>query len=132
MCGNNDYGHVEMSTKDNNKLKYNHGEKSLKVPFTIYETTILSKQSKWILYWKKSYAWTFWVCIRFNLFIWFKTKQTHNFYRGKDCIKKFCSDLKELGTKIVNYEQKEMADLTTDDVFLYESQKVCHICTRGS
>ena len=25
-----------MPNKDNNKLKYNHGEKSLKVPFTIY------------------------------------------------------------------------------------------------
>ena len=25
-----------MSTKSTNKLNYNHGEKSLKVPFTIY------------------------------------------------------------------------------------------------
>ena len=36
LCGNNDYCHVEMSTEDNNTLKYNHGEKSLKAPFTIY------------------------------------------------------------------------------------------------
>ena len=34
-CGNNDYCYVEMPTKDNT-LKYNHGEKSLKAPFTIY------------------------------------------------------------------------------------------------
>ena len=27
-----DYCHVEMSTKDNDTLKYNHGEKSLKAP----------------------------------------------------------------------------------------------------
>ena len=26
----------------------------------------------------------------------------HNFYRGKDCIKRFCSDLKEFGTKLIN------------------------------
>ena len=31
-----------------------------------------------------------------------------NFYRGIDCIKRFCSDLKELGTKIINCGQKEM------------------------
>ena len=31
LCDNNDYCHVEMPTEDNNKLKYNHGEKSLKV-----------------------------------------------------------------------------------------------------
>ena len=35
LCGNNDYCHVKMPTEDN-ILKYNHGEKSLKVPFTIY------------------------------------------------------------------------------------------------
>ena len=28
--------HVEMPTKDNNIIKYNHGEKSMKVPFIIY------------------------------------------------------------------------------------------------
>ena len=32
----NHYCHVEMPTKANNTLKYNHGEKSLKAPFTIY------------------------------------------------------------------------------------------------
>ena len=36
LCDNNDYCHVEMPTKDNKTLKYNHGEKSLKAPFTIY------------------------------------------------------------------------------------------------
>ena len=38
-----------------------------------------------------------------NLVCSFDSKQNkHGFYRGKDCIKRFCSDLKELGTKIVN------------------------------
>ena len=36
ICENHDYCHVEMPTKDNNIIKYNHGEKSLKMPFTIY------------------------------------------------------------------------------------------------
>ena len=51
LSNGNDYCHVEMPTKDNNKLKYNHGEKSLKAPFTMYadfrmptnNITILSK-----------------------------------------------------------------------------------------
>ena len=33
ICENHDYCHVEMPTKDNNIIKYNHGEKSMKVPF---------------------------------------------------------------------------------------------------
>ena len=53
LCDNNDCCHVEMPTKNNKILKYNHGEKSLKVPFTIYadleclliKKTIVSKQS---------------------------------------------------------------------------------------
>ena len=38
----------------------------------------------------------------------FYSKQNkHNFYRGKDCIKRFCSDLKELATKTINYEKEK-------------------------
>ena len=36
LCKNNDYCHVKMPTKINKNLKYSHGEKSLKVTFTIY------------------------------------------------------------------------------------------------
>ena len=36
ICENDDYCHVEMPTKDNNIIKYNHGEKSMKLPFVIY------------------------------------------------------------------------------------------------
>ena len=36
LCGKNDYCHEEIPTENNNTLKYNHREKSLKVPFTIY------------------------------------------------------------------------------------------------
>ena len=36
LCENHDYCHVEMPSKDNNIFKYNHGEKSIKMSFTIY------------------------------------------------------------------------------------------------
>ena len=36
ICENHNYCHVEMPTKDNNTIKYNHGEKSMKLPFVIY------------------------------------------------------------------------------------------------
>ena len=38
----------------------------------------------------------------------FDSKQNkRSFYRGKDCIKRFCSDLKELATKTINYEKEK-------------------------
>ena len=36
VCKDHDYCYTEMSKEDNNVLKYNHGEKSMKVPFIIY------------------------------------------------------------------------------------------------
>ena len=35
-CKSHGYCHVGMPTRDNNTLKYNHGEKSLKVPSVMY------------------------------------------------------------------------------------------------
>ena len=36
ICENHDYCHVEMPTRDNNIIKYNQGEKSIKLPFVVY------------------------------------------------------------------------------------------------
>ena len=71
------------------------------------------------------------MCYAFRLICSFdKVKNKHNFYRGRDCIKRFCSDLKELGIKIVNYEEKEMMTLTDNENKFYEEQKECHICQK--
>ena len=60
----------------------------------------------------------------------FDSKQNkQNFYRGRECIEKFCKDLKELATKIINYKEKEMIPLTDNEKF-YEEQKECHICQK--
>ena len=40
----------------------------------------------------------------------------------------FCSDLKELATKIINYEEKEMIPLGDNENTFYEEQKECNIC----
>ena len=36
VCNDHNYCCVEMPDKDNEMLKYNHGEKSLKAPFMVY------------------------------------------------------------------------------------------------
>ena len=48
-CENHDYCHVKMPTKDNNIIKYNHGEKSMKVPFVIYaDLECLHKKNEYL------------------------------------------------------------------------------------
>ena len=137
LCGNNDYCHIEMPTDDNNKLKYNHGEKSLKVPFTIYVNLecLLLKQQFCQNHPNESYTerkskhepsgYALSLICSFDL-----NENKHNFYRAKDCIKRFCSDLKELATKIINYKEKEMIPLTEKENKFYEEQEKSHICQK--
>ena len=39
VCKDHDYCYVDMPNKDNNMLKYNPGQKYMRVPFVIYVDT---------------------------------------------------------------------------------------------
>ena len=41
---------------------------------------------------------------------------------------KFFKDLKELGMKIINFEEKEMIPLRNKEIKFFEKQKAYHIC----
>ena len=45
-------------------------------------------------------------------------------------MKKFCKDLREHATKIINYEKKKMIPLTTEEKIHYNKQKICYICKK--
>ena len=102
-----------MPTELNKILKYNHGEKSLKTLFVIYADLecLLLKQKSCQNNPNESYTERKAIHEPFGYSLdsvcSFDSKEDKNsFYRGDDCIKKFCSELKELVTKLVNYEQK--------------------------
>ena len=138
LCDSNDYCSVEMPAKFNKILKYNHGEKLLKTPFVIYVDLecLLIKQQSCPNNPKESYTESNAIhepCgYSLDLVCSFDLKESkHSFYRGKSCVKRFCSELKELGTKIVNYQQKEMIPLTDNENKYYEEQQECYICQKG-
>ena len=134
---NHDYCHVEMPTKDNNIIKYNHGEKSMKLPFLIYANLecLLEKMSTCQNNPNKSLTtkinkhtpsgYSIFTSCSFD-----KSKNKINYYRGDDCMKKFCKDLKEHAMKIINYEKKKMISLTTEEKIHYNKQKICYICKK--
>ena len=43
-------------------------------------------------------------------------------------MKKFCEDLREHTTKIINYEKEKMILLTTKEKIHYNEQEICYIC----
>ena len=135
LCNNHDYSEIIMATKYKNIVKYNSGEKSLKIVNVIYfdlETLHIKQQSVqnnpirscteiktihevcgYLLALETSYG-----------------KRTHKFYRGKDCVERFSNDLRTLAMKVINTEKKEMTRLTNRQESYYESREYCHICRK--
>ena len=111
-----------MPAKDNNIIKYNQGEKSIKMPFAIYADLecLLEKMSTCPNNPNKSSTtkinkhapsgYSIFTHCSFS-----ETKNKINYCRGDDCMKKFGKDLREHSTKIVNYEKKKMIPLTTKE-----------------
>ena len=136
-CENHNYYHVEMPTKDNNIIKYNQGEKFIKLPFVVYadlecllekvstcqnnpnesSTTEINKHTP------SGYS-----ILTHCSFDQPKNKLNH--YKGKDCMKKFCKDLREHATKIINYEKKKMIPLTIKEKIHYNEREICYICKK--
>ena len=121
-----------MSNEDNKIIEYNQGEKSIKSPLIIYadlecllekistcynnlgesSTTEINKHT--------SSGYSLFTHCSFD-----KTKNKLDCYRGEDCMKKFCKDLREHATKIINYEKKDMIPLTKKEE--KNKQEVCYI-----
>ena len=102
-----------MPEENNKILKYNQGEKSMKVPFIIYADleSLLEKMStcndnsekssttKITKHTPSGY-------LLFTHFSFDTTKNKLDYYRGKNCMKNFCLDLREHATKIIMKRKK--------------------------
>ena len=102
-----------MPDEDNKILKYNHREKSLKAPFTICADLecLLEKMHSCQNNLEKCYTekkikhtpsgYSLFTNCKFDA-----AKNKSDCYRGKDCMEKFCKDLRKHAMRIVNYEKK--------------------------
>ena len=45
-------------------------------------------------------------------------------------MKRFCKDLREHATKIINYKKKKMIPLTTEEKTYHNEQEICYICKK--
>ena len=126
-----------MPNEDNKIFKYNHGEKSMKAPFIIYADleSLLEKMNTCYDNPEKSSTTKInkHTPSGYSLFTHCSFKKAENklnYYRGEDCMKKFCEDLREHSTKISNYEKKEMIPLAKKEEKKHNKQEVCYICRK--
>ena len=128
-----------MPDVDNNILESKPGKKSLKHPFIIYADLecLLLKMNTCNNNPNMSYTtakalhkpsgYSLLTSCSFD-----KLENQPTYYRGKDCMKRFCDDLKEYVTRITNYEMEPMDPLTEEEKESYKNQELCHICEKES
>ena len=137
ICENHDYCNIEMPSPNNNLIKYNQGEKSLKLPFVIYadlecilkkidtcqNNPDLSSTTKINQHIPSGYS--IYTNCSFD-----KSNNKLSYYRGEDCMKRFCKDLKDHATKIIDFKKKDMIPLTKEEKANYNKENICHICKK--
>ena len=103
-----------MPNEDNKVLKYNYGEKSLKVPAIVFADLeyLLEKMYSCQNNPEKSYTEkkTKHAPSGYSLFTNCSFDATKNklvCYRGKYCMERFCKDLREHAIKVIDYVKKK-------------------------
>ena len=126
-----------MTDDDNNILKSKPGKKLLKNAFVICADLefLLLKINTCDNDPNKSYTiakathkpsgYSLVTCCSFD-----KSENEQTYYRGKDCMKKFCDDLKKHVNRIINFEMKPMTPITDKEEESHENQQLCHICEK--
>ena len=118
-------------------IKYNQGEKSIRSPFIIYADLecLLEKTGTSYNNPEESSAteinkhapsgYSLFTHCSFD-----KSKNKFDCYSGDNWMEKFCQDLREHATKIINHEKKDMIPLTKKEQEQHSEQKVCYICKK--
>ena len=134
---NHDFCHLKMPDDENYILISKPGKKSLKHPFIIYAdleclllkmntcNNNLNKSYKTAKALHKPSGYSLLTSCSFD-----KLENKQTYYRGRDCMKRFCDDLNEHVTRISNYEMKPMDLLTEEEKESYQNQELCHICDK--
>ena len=121
-----------MPSEKNNRLEFNQYMKSDKMPYIIYADieSLLRKIDGLANNPEKSSTTKIGEHIpcgySMSTISGFDHKEyKHTLYRGKDCVKKFCTSLKEYAKNIIDFEKKKVLPLTKEELKLYQDAKLC-------
>ena len=135
LCYDHDHCRIDVPSPGKNILKYNSGEKSLKLEHIItYDLeALLIKQYNVLNNLDQTYTEKMNTHEAYGYAINLVRENGENesvYYRGGDCMKKICEDLNDMVEKIINTPKKEMIPLTDEQITDYDQQKYYHICKK--
>ena len=122
ICKNHDFCNLKMPDVNNDIFESKPRKKSLKHPFIIYADLecLLLKMNTCNNNPNMSYTtakalhkpsgYSLLASCSFD-----KSENKQTYYRGRDCMKRFCNDLKGHVTRVTNYEMKPMDPLTEEE-----------------
>ena len=64
-------------------------------------------------------------------YVFDSVENKHILYCGKDCMKKFCTLLREHAKNIIDFEKKNMLPFKVE-LKSYQDANVCYICSKKS
>ena len=63
-----------------------------------------------------------------SIWAFYNIEMKQTLCQGKDCMKKFCTSLREHVTNLIDFEKKKMLPLTKKEPKLYQYATACYIC----
>lgn len=137
VCKDHDYCHAKMPEEGKNILKYNSGEKAIRVPFVMYGDMecILEPISGCDSDSEKPFTQDINEHVPCGVGLF--TKYAHGEfdkamkqYRGQDCVEVFVKTLKEQVYRAIRYKKCKMDALTQKEVKIYKEAEKFHICMK--
>ena len=105
---------IVMPSEKDNTLEFNQYMKSDKIAIHyLCWHWILNQKNRWMRKQSRKFL-----------------KNKHTSYRGEDCMKNFCTSLREHATNVINFEKKKMLPLTKKELKLHQDVTECYICGR--
>ena len=140
VCKNKDFSGIVTPSEKDNILQFNQLMKSNKMPYIIYsdieslikiridgcvnnpENTSTTKIRKHI---PRGYSMS-------TIWAFDNIENTHTLYHGEDCMKRFCTSLREHAKNIIDFEKKKMLTLTKEEQKSHQDAKVYYILEKDS
>ena len=137
VCKNKDFCGVVMPSEKDNILEFNQCMKSDKMPYIIYADieSLIRKTDGCANNLENSST----IKIREHIPCGYSTptiwgfahiEDKHTLYRGKDCMKKFCTSLREHAKNKIDFEKKKMLLLTKEELKSHQDAKLFYICEK--
>ena len=131
VCKNKDFYGMVMPSEINNMLELNQYMKSDKMPYIIYadiESLIEKVDGRKNSSITKTGEHIPCGCSMSTIWAFNNIENKHTLYCGKDCMKKFCSFLREHVKNIIDIEKKKMLLITKEELKSHQHARNCYIC----